>query len=93
MSARILVVDDTPANVKLLADRLNSEYYNVTTATNGPDALSIARGQPQDLILLDVMMPGMDGSKSAASSVDTATAHVPVVPDRAVRRAGSRAWG
>jgi two-component system cell cycle response regulator len=80
MSARILVVDDTPANVKLLADRLNSEYYNVTTATNGPDALSIARGQPQDLILLDVMMPGMDGFEVCRQlKADGTTAHVPVV--------------
>jgi class 3 adenylate cyclase len=59
--ARILVVDDTPANVKLLGDLLSVKGYAVSTATNGEEALaSIARYKP-DLVLLDVMMPGMSG--------------------------------
>ena len=94
MSARILVVDDTPANVKLLADRLNSEYYNVTTASNGPDALAIARSQPQDLILLDVMMPGMDGFEVCRQlKADPATAHVPIVLVTALSDAQDRVRG
>ncbi len=61
MSGIILVVDDVPANVKLLDVKLTAEYYTVVTAKNGQEALKIAEEQPIDLILLDVMMPGMDG--------------------------------
>ena len=61
MSARILVVDDILPNVKLLEAKLKNEYYEVFTATNGEDALRIAEEQRPDLLLLDVMMPGMDG--------------------------------
>jgi two-component system, cell cycle response regulator len=61
MTARILVVDDIPANVKLLEARLNAEYFDVVTAANGPDALEICRGAQCDIVLLDIMMPGMDG--------------------------------
>jgi len=61
MTARILVVDDNVANIKLLEARLAAEYFEVVTAMNGPEAIEIcARGQC-DIVLLDVMMPGMDG--------------------------------
>ena len=56
----ILCVDDTPANLLLLVELLK-ESYRVKTATNGPQALQVAAAQSPDLILLDVMMPGMDG--------------------------------
>ncbi|WP_398473313.1 PleD family two-component system response regulator [Tardiphaga sp.] len=61
MSARILVVDDIPANVKLLEARLSAEYFDVITASNGTQALEICARSECDLILLDVMMPDMDG--------------------------------
>ena len=61
MSARILVVDDVAANVKLLEAKLKAEYYTVLTAMNGFDALRVAREEQPDLILLDVMMPRMSG--------------------------------
>ena len=61
MSARILVVDDIAPNVKLLEAKLSAEYFEVLTARDGPSALQIAKSQSPDLILLDVMMPGMDG--------------------------------
>ena len=61
MSARILVVDDVPANVKLLEARLSAEYFDVMTASNGTEALALARRAECDIILLDVMMPDMDG--------------------------------
>ena len=61
MSARILVVDDILPNVKLLEAKLSGEYFEVLTALNGPDALEIAENEGPDIVLLDVMMPGMDG--------------------------------
>jgi len=61
MTARVLVVDDVELNVKLLEAKLASEYFEVVTAYNGADALDLAEAEPPDIILLDVMMPRMDG--------------------------------
>ena len=61
MSARILVVDDIPANVRLMEARLSAEYFEVITASSGAQALEICAHTDCDLILLDVMMPDMDG--------------------------------
>jgi len=61
MSARILIVDDLFPNVKLLETKLSLEYFDVLAAMNGPDALAICEKGLCDLVLLDVMMPGMDG--------------------------------
>jgi two-component system cell cycle response regulator len=61
MTARILVVDDTPPNVRLLETCLNAEYFDVLTAASGPEALKICQDGACDIVLLDVMMPGMDG--------------------------------
>jgi len=80
MTARILVVDDIPANVKLLEARLRAEYFDVLTATNGVDALETCETGKIDLVLLDVMMPGMDGFEVCRRlKADSATSHVPVV--------------
>jgi len=61
MTARVLVVDDIPANVKLLQARLSAEDFEVLTAYSGRQALQLLEAQPVDVVLLDVMMPGMDG--------------------------------
>lgn len=66
MTARVLVVDDIAANLKLLEARLNAEYYEVALANSGPDALRAANAWAPDVILLDVMMPGMDGPTTLA---------------------------
>jgi CheY-like chemotaxis protein len=58
---RVLVVDDTPVNLKLLADLLAAKGYTVATATSGAEALGRIEAEPLDLVLLDVMMPGMSG--------------------------------
>ena len=59
--SKILVVDDTPNNVKLLADLLTVKGYSVSTATNGEDGLARVLSDKPDLVLLDVMMPGLSG--------------------------------
>ena len=60
-SAKILVVDDTPMNVKLLVDILSARGYAVRAATNGEEALARVAEEAPDLVLLDIMMPGMSG--------------------------------
>jgi len=80
MSGRILIVDDNPLNVKLLAARLTREYYAVLTANNGKEALALAQQEPPDLILLDVMMPEMDGYETCRRlRADPRTQHIPVI--------------
>lgn len=80
MSARILVVDDIEANVRLLEAKLTAEYYDVLTASDGPTALAMAAKERPDIVLLDVMMPGMDGFQVCRRlKDDPETRHVPVV--------------
>jgi len=80
MTARILIVDDVPANTRLLEAKLVAEYYQVSSAKNGFDAIALARDWQPDLILLDVMMPGMDGFECCQILKDNpATLHIPVV--------------
>ncbi|MEM9468989.1 MAG: PleD family two-component system response regulator [Pseudomonadota bacterium] len=80
MSARVLVVDDILPNVKLLEAKLASEYYDVVTATSGPEALDKMKADNPDIILLDVMMPGMDGFEVCQTiKSDPDFAHIPVV--------------
>src|SRR5215469_4347169 len=80
MSARILVVDDVEANVRLLEAKLAAEYYEVLSACDGPTALAIAASEQPDIVLLDVMMPGMDGfTVCRRLKDDVETRHIPVV--------------
>jgi two-component system cell cycle response regulator len=80
MTARVLVVDDILPNVKLLEARLTAEYFDVLTATNGPDAIAICEQGLCDIVLLDVMMPGMDGFEVCRIlKGQLATAHLPIV--------------
>jgi two-component system, cell cycle response regulator len=80
VTARILVVDDIDANVRVLEAKLTAEYYDVLTASDGPSGLVVAAQQKPDIILLDVMMPGMDGFEVCRRLKDEpATRHIPVV--------------
>jgi len=79
-AAKILVVDDTPNNVKLLKDLLTMKGYAVVTATSGPEALEQVDKERPDLVLLDVMMPGMNGYDVCRRIRESpATAILPVV--------------
>jgi two-component system cell cycle response regulator len=80
MSARILVIDDIDANVRLLEAKLTADYYEVLTATDGVTGLALAAGEQPDIILLDIMMPGLDGFQVCRRlKEDPATRHIPVV--------------
>ena len=80
MTARVLIVDDILANVRLLEAKLAAEYFEVVTAMNGADALeSVQRNKP-DIVLLDVMMPGIDGIEVCRRiKANPQTQHIPVV--------------
>ena len=80
MSARVLVVDDVDVNRRLLEAKLSVEYYEVITAENGAEALERARTEQPDLILLDIMMPEMDGFEVCQRlKADPALTHIPVI--------------
>ncbi|MCK5384822.1 MAG: PleD family two-component system response regulator [Alphaproteobacteria bacterium] len=80
MSARVLIVDDILPNVKLLEAKLACEYYEIITATSGQEALEKVATENPDIVLLDVMMPGMDGFEVCSRiKSNPETAHIPVV--------------
>lgn len=94
MTARILVVDDVPANVKLLEVRLLAEYFEVLTATSGPEAIEICENDKVDVVLLDVMMPDMDGFEVCrVLKSDPATDHIPVIMITALDQVSDRVRG
>lgn len=94
MTARVLVVDDVHANVKLLEARLTAEYFDVTTAMSGIEALDICARSSCDIVLLDVMMPGMDGFEVCRRlKSDPATSHIPVVMVTALDQISDRVNG
>ena len=94
MTARVLVVDDVPPNVKLLEAKLMSEYFDVLTAYNGPEALEVIAREHPDIVLLDVMMPGMDGFEVCRRiKSEKATAHIPVVMVTALDQPSDRVAG
>ncbi|HWK13738.1 MAG TPA: PleD family two-component system response regulator [Rhizobiaceae bacterium] len=94
MTARILVVDKSPANVKLLEARLLAEYFDVLTATNGQDALETCENGKVDVVLLDVMMPGMDGFEICRRlKSNRNSSHIPVVMVTALEQVTDRVRG
>lgn len=94
MTARVLVVDDIPANVKLLESRLSAEYFDVITAMNGEEALAICERGECDLVLLDAMMPVINGFETCRRlKTNPATHHIPVVMVTALDQPSDRVRG
>jgi two-component system cell cycle response regulator len=94
MTARVLVVDDVELNVKLLEARLAGEYYEVLCCYDGPTALELALKERPEIILLDVMMPGMDGFEVCNQlKSDSRTADIPVVMVTALSESADRLRG
>jgi len=94
VTARVLIVDDLPTNVRLLEARLSAEYYDVVTASSGPQALAICDSQDIDLVLLDVMMPDMDGFEVCQRlKSNPRTQHVPVLMITALDQTSDRVRG
>ena len=94
MTARVLVVDDLLPNVKLLEAKLTNEYFEVITATDGPTAIELVKSQSPDIVLLDVMMPGMDGFEVCrAIKGELESMHIPVVMVTALSDVADRVRG
>src|SRR6202521_5698533 len=94
MTARVLVVDDVPANVKLLEARLSAEYFDVITAMGGDEALAICERAKCDIALLDVMMPDMDGFEVCRRlKAGVSTHHIPVIMVTALDQPSDRVKG
>lgn len=94
MTARVLVVDDILANVRLLEAKLTSEYFEVHTASNGLDALEAIGTFKPDIILLDVMMPGIDGIEVCRRiKSNPETQHIPVIMVTALDQPEDRVQG
>jgi two-component system cell cycle response regulator len=94
MTARVLVVDDILSNVKLLEAKLSAEYFEVVSAYNGQEALTKVEEQEPDIVLLDVMMPGMDGFEVCRRIKNNPkTAHLPVVMVTALDQPSDRVAG
>jgi two-component system, cell cycle response regulator len=94
MTARVLVVDDILANVRLLEAKLTAEYFEVHTAMNGVDALESVQRVKPDIVLLDVMMPGMDGIEVCRRiKGNPQTHHIPVVMVTALDQPDDRVRG
>ena len=94
MTARVLVVDDIPRNVKLLEAKLTAEYFEVLCAESGQRALEVVREQRPDIVLLDVMMPGMDGFEVCRRiKSEPQTMHIPVIMVTALDQIHDRVEG
>lgn len=80
MPKRILLVDDEPAIVRVIESRLKANGYEVITADDGQEALNKARAEKPDLIILDVMLPKMDGFRVAQLlKLDDQYKHIPII--------------
>jgi two-component system cell cycle response regulator len=94
VTARVLIVDDIPTNVRLLEARLTAEYYEVVTASSGPQAIEICNTSDVDIILLDVMMPDMDGFEVCQRlKANPKTQHIPVLMVTALDQPSDRVRG
>lgn len=94
MTARVLVVDDLEPNVKLLEAKLRAEYFDVLGAYSGQEAIEKANQEQPDIILLDVMMPGLDGFETCRRlKAAPETMHIPVVMVTALDQQADRIAG
>jgi len=94
MPARVLVVDDILPNVKVLEAKLSAEYFDVMTAMSGREALDLMAEDPPDIVLLDVMMPEMDGVEVCRIvKGDPKLSHIPIVMVTALSEPSDRVRG
>ncbi|MCC2638823.1 MAG: type pili response regulator PilH [Moraxellaceae bacterium] len=92
--ARILIVDDSPTETYRFREILEKHGHQVLEATNGADGVAVARAEQPDLVLMDVVMPGLNGFQATRQlTKDEETAHIPVVIVTTKDQETDRVWG
>ncbi len=92
--ARILVVDDSPTETHQLMNTLASDGHQVLTAATGTDGISLAQSEQPDVILMDVVMPGINGFQATRQITrDDGTSHIPVVIVSSKCEEADKVWG
>lgn len=92
--ARILIVDDSPTEIRKISTILEHHKHEVITADNGADGVAVARSERPDLILMDVVMPGLNGFQATRQLTRTPeTADIPVVIVTTKDQETDRVWG
>lgn len=92
--ARILVVDDSPAETHKFVNALARQGHQVLTATSGSDGIDMASAEQPDVILMDVVMPGVNGFQATRQLTrNTATSHIPIIIVSAKNQDADRVWG
>ncbi len=91
---KVLVVDDSPTDAHLLTQMLSKHGYSVTTATSGEEGIQKAKSEKPDLILMDIVMPGMNGFQATRSiNKDPQTASIPIIVCSSKAQETDKAWG
>lgn len=92
--ARILIVDDSPTEIRKISTILEHNKHEVITADNGADGVAVARAEKPDLILMDVVMPGLNGFQATRQLTRAAeTANIPVIIVTTKDQETDRVWG
>jgi twitching motility two-component system response regulator PilH len=92
--AQILIVDDSPTEIHVLSTILEKLGHTIVTATNGEEGIAQAKAAKPDLILMDVVMPGMNGFQATRQiSKDEETAHIPIIIVTTKDQETDRVWG
>jgi twitching motility two-component system response regulator PilH len=91
---KVLIVDDSPTDRHFLTATLTSKGYQCVTAENGEQGIAMSKAERPDLILMDVVMPGIDGYKATRTITrDEATKHIPVILCTSKNQETDRVWG
>jgi twitching motility two-component system response regulator PilH len=92
--ARVLIVDDSPTETYKMSTILSKHGYEVITAESGEDGVSVAKQQLPDVVLMDIVMPGLNGFQATRQlSRDSATRHIPVIIVTTKDQETDRVWG
>ncbi|WP_369600767.1 twitching motility response regulator PilH [Hahella sp. SMD15-11] len=92
--ARILVVDDSPTEIRKITSILEKYNHEILTADNGADGVALARSESPDLVLMDVVMPGLNGFQATRQLTRAEeTAHIPVVIVTTKDQETDKVWG
>ena len=92
--ARILVVDDSPTELYKLTGMLEKDGYQVLKAENGPDGVALARQEKPDAVLMDIVMPGLNGFQATRQlTKDPETNHIPVIIVTTKDQETDKVWG